>query len=127
MVAPRPQPSGKPAASGRERRRWPRAAAELSAKVALDGDASQARVRDISRAGVCFYLDRPIPLMTVLELRLELPVAGGVRTVTGSGAVVRSERISAHLEHYEIAVFLYEMADPDRKCVEEFVATLEPS
>jgi len=104
-----------------DRRRWPRANADLAATVALDGSTNEARVRDISRAGICFYLDRPIPLMTVLELRMSLPVADGMRQVTGRGAVVRSEKISAHVEHYEIAVFLHEMADPDRKCVEEYV------
>lgn len=106
-----------------ERRRWPRANADVAATVALEGATSEARVRDISRAGVCFYLDRPIPLMTVLELRMNLPVADGVRQVTGRGAVVRSEKISAHVEHYEIAIFLHEMADPDRKCVEDYVGT----
>ena len=104
-----------------ERRRWPRANADVAATVALEGSTNEARVRDISRAGVCFYLDRPIPLMTVLELRMNLPVEGGVRQVTGRGAVVRSEKISAHVEHYEIAIFLHEMAEPDRKCVEEDV------
>jgi hypothetical protein len=114
-------PRSRPSSSDDERRRWPRAAADIAATVALDGGSSPARVRDISRAGVCFYLDRPIALMTVLELRMSLPVEGGVRQVTGQGAVVRSEKISAHLDHYEIAVFLHEMADPDRKCIEDYV------
>jgi hypothetical protein len=108
--------------SGAERRRWPRARIDLPITVALEGGTAEARLRDLSRAGVCFYLDRPIPLMTVLELRLELPVEGGQRRIQGRGAVVRSEKISAHLDHYEVAVFLHEIAEPDRRCIEQFIA-----
>jgi hypothetical protein len=122
MALPRPRPD--PADD--ERRRWPRAVADIAATVALDGGSSEARVRDISRAGVCFYLDRPIALMTLLELRMSLPVDGGLRQVTGQGAVVRSEKISAHLDHYEIAVFLHQIAEPDRRCIEDYVRRWRP-
>ncbi len=82
-----------PPRPGRERRRWARAGADLPITVALDGGRSEARVRDISRAGVCFFLDRPIPLMTVLELAMDLHVKNGVRKIRGAGAVVRCEKI----------------------------------
>jgi hypothetical protein len=113
---------GKPERSGSERRRWARADAELPVTVNLSGGRSEARLRDISRAGVCFFLDRPIPLMTVLELSVSLPVKGGLRRVGGHGAVVRCERIAKALDHYEVAVFLHEMAEADRRTIEDFVA-----
>jgi hypothetical protein len=75
---------------------------------------------------VCFFLDRAIPLMTVLDLALDLRLSAGLRRIRGAGAVVRCERISKALEHYEIAVFVHEMAEIDRKAVEEFVAGLGP-
>jgi hypothetical protein len=107
---------------GSERRRWARSDADLPVTVSLAGGRSEARLRDISRAGVCFFLDRPIPLMTVLELSVSLPVKGGVRRIGGHGAVVRCERIAKALDHYEVAVFLHEMAEADRRTIEEFVA-----
>ena len=113
---------GKQERSGSERRRWARADAELPVTVNLSGGRSEARLRDISRAGVCFFLDRPIPLMTVLELSVSLPVKGGLRRVGGHGAVVRCERIAKAVEHYEVAVFLHEMAEADRRTIEDFVA-----
>jgi hypothetical protein len=119
------RPQQKPL-TGPERRRWLRAACDMPVSLNLGGTRCEARLRDISRAGVCFFLDRGIPLMTVLDLSLDLRLAAGMRRIRGAGAVVRCERISKALEHYEIAVFVHEMAEIDRKAVEEFVAGLGP-
>jgi len=75
-------------------------------------------VRDVSRAGVAFFVDRPIAMMTMLDVRLELPTPKGRREVRGKGAVVRCERISAALEHYEVAVFLHELSEADRRTID---------
>ncbi len=110
--------------SDAERRRWPRAQADWPMRLALADGEHEARVRDVSRAGVSFFLDRPLPLMTRLRVDLELPVEGGKRFVTGTGAVVRCEKISARLDHYEIAVFLQEVADPDAQALESYVSRI---
>ena len=128
MVSPQPTP-GRPAPSkettkgGAERRRWARSPSELPITVTTPAGTSEARVRDVSRAGVCFFLDRPIPLMTVLQMSLQLRVQDGWRRIGGYGAVVRCEKISRAIDHYEIALFLNEMADADRRCIEEYVST----
>ncbi len=108
--------------SGRERRQWHRARAEWPITVVLDDGPHQARIRDVSRGGVCFFLDRPVKEMTALEVAFDLPVTSGVRRISGLGVVVRSERISQALDHYEIAVFLQQMAQPDRETIEDYVA-----
>jgi hypothetical protein len=113
--------TAEPKASGAERRRWRRAPAEWPIQIQLDDGPHQARVRDVSRAGVCFFLDRPLREMTRLKIDLEIPVREGVRRVTGTGAVVRCERISARLAHFEIAVYLQEMAEPDRATIDAYV------
>src|SRR6185369_10594695 len=115
-------PADKPAS---DRRRWTRQIADLPVSVVLSGGRSEARLRDISRAGVCFFLDRPIPLMTVLDLSVALPVKDGLRRVNGHGAVVRCERIAKAVDHYEVAVFVHEMAETDRRTIEEFVASAQ--
>jgi len=107
--------------SGAERRRWPRANADLPVAVSLGGALHQARVRDISRAGICFYLDRAVPLMTVLGVELDASAAGPGRRLHGQGAVVRCEKISPQLAHYEIAVFFHDMADSDRATLDALV------
>ena len=109
-------------AAGSERRQWDRARAEWPITLLLEDGPHEARLRDVSRGGICFFLDRPIREMTTLRVEFEIPVAKGVRHVTGTGVVVRSERISQVLDHYEIAVFLQDMATPDRETVEAFVS-----
>lgn len=113
-----------PAPKGAERRRWLRVACDIPVTLNLGGSRCEAKLRDLSRAGACFFLDRPVPLMTVLELSLELRMPRGVRRIRGSGAVVRCERIAKALDHYEIAVFVHEMAELDRKAIEEFLTAL---
>lgn len=108
-------------ASGAERRQHRRAQADWPITIVLDDGVHQAKIRDVSRGGVSFFLDRPIPEMTVLRVQFDIPVDGGVRKIQGLGAVVRCERIARNLEHYEIAVFVQDMALPDRETVESYV------
>lgn len=110
--------------SGRERRAHPRAICDGSITIQLaDGD-HRARLRDVSRAGICFYLDRPLPEMTVLSVRIDLPGRAGGQPgrIEGRGAVVRCLPISMGVEHYEIALFLNELGEPERERLDAFVA-----
>lgn len=127
MVSEQPSPrrTSSPA-TGAERRRWARAQSDLPITVSLAGSKSPARVRDVSRAGVCFFFDRPIPMMTVLEVTLDMRTAAGAKSIHGHGAVVRCEKISKAIDHYEIAVFLHEMSDTDRAAMEAYVGTRPP-
>ncbi|MBI5432016.1 MAG: PilZ domain-containing protein [Planctomycetes bacterium] len=106
--------------SGRERRRFPRAQIEGMVTLALKTGTFNAKLRDISRAGVSFYLDRSVPLMTLLELSLDLPGTPG--PVRARGAVVRCERIGPSVEHWEVAVFLHETLEADRRAIDAFVS-----
>jgi len=119
---PKPHSSKTP---GSERRAHPRASADWPLEIALTSGPKpglvQARVRDVSRAGVSFYVDRPIALMTMLQLALELPTPSGRRKVSGKGAVVRCVRLSAAVEHYEVAVFLHELSESDRRAIDTHV------
>lgn len=89
----------------KERRAHPRAKApELP--LTLIGTDQVLRVRDISQSGVAFYSESPVPLMTRVQFQIALPDADGEeKVVSGEGAVVRCERLSPALGHYEIAVF----------------------
>jgi hypothetical protein len=113
------------ASGGAERRRWTRAEAEWPITIQLADGPHEARVRDISRAGVCFFLDRAVKEMTTLRIDLDLPVPDGIRRITGKGVVVRCEKIAAVIDHYEIAVFLQDVASPDGDTIEEYVKAWE--
>jgi hypothetical protein len=114
------------ASTGRERRQHPRAEAEWPVELLLADGPCKARLRDVSRSGVCFFVDRPIGMMTLLQLELELPAAPGAKahTVKGAGAVVRCERISPGVEHYEVAVFLHDVSESDRDALDAHVRRL---
>ncbi|MCE9593275.1 MAG: PilZ domain-containing protein [Planctomycetes bacterium] len=109
-----------PDTAGRERRRYPRAQIEGQVTLTLKSGTFHAKLRDISRAGVSFYLERSVPLMTLLELSLDLPGAAG--PVIARGAVVRCERIGPSVEHWEIAVFLHETTEANARAIDAFVA-----
>ncbi|MCZ6596465.1 MAG: PilZ domain-containing protein [Planctomycetota bacterium] len=111
------------AREGDERRNHPRVTADWPITITLDDGEHEARIRDVSRSGVCFYLDRRIPEMTVLRMELDVPAAErGGPSLVGSGVVVRCQPISELVDHYEIAVFLHDMDERDRDRLESYVA-----
>ena len=117
-----PAPQASAPRTGRERRRWPRAKADWPISLDLPEGRYEARVRDISRAGVCFFLDRSLSIMTRLAIELELPGEDS-RRIRAEGVVVRSEKISEFLDHYEIAVFMPELSEEDKTAIGGFVDT----
>ena len=121
--------SAKHTLGGRERRAHPRAACEGTLTLQLEDGAYRARLRDVSRAGICFYLDRPLPEMTMLAVRIDLPAHArrAAERIDGRGVVVRCVPIEKALEHYEIAVFLNGLGDPQRDRLDAFVAASAPA
>jgi len=109
--------------TGSERRRHPRVALDWPLTITLEDGTHQARLRDISQAGVCFFLDRRIPEMTILRMSLDLPQDGGasLAPIQGGGVVVRCQALSEHVDHYEIAVFLNDVADEHRERLTAYV------
>ncbi|MEY4774865.1 MAG: PilZ domain [Planctomycetota bacterium] len=112
-----PHPESVRKKTGAERRRWARVSSDMPITLQTPRGAVQARMRDVSRAGVCFYMDQPLPLMTMLQLDLPL----GKHLIRGGGAVVRCEKISKHLDHWEVAVFLHDMTESDRDLLDSYI------
>ena len=110
--------------SGRERRAHPRASYNGTITILLEDGAHSARLRDVSRAGICFYLDRPLAEMTILSVRIDLPgdARGEATRIDGRGVVVRCLPIARAIDHYEIALFLNEMGELQRAHLDAFVA-----
>jgi hypothetical protein len=109
---------------GRERRAHPRAACDGTITLTLEDGIHQARLRDVSRAGIAFFLDRPLKEMTILSVRIELAAKGRAQAteIEGRGAVVRCLPIARGVEHYEIALFLNDMSELQRERLDTFVA-----
>jgi hypothetical protein len=109
--------------STRERRKHPRASGDWPITIVLEDGTHTARLRDVSRAGISFYLDRRISEMTVLALQVDLPGRNGdppVR-IDGRGVVVRCQPISPRVDHYEVAVFLNQLPESSREELDAYV------
>lgn len=119
------KPSTSPSSSDSptdERRKHPRATVGWSAHIALEQGFTEVQLRDISVAGACFFSERPFPELTMLGLHLDIPDSdGGSRSLDSRGVVVRCQKISAHLDHYEVAVFLNELAADERAAIARYV------
>lgn len=108
---------------GAERRRHPRVPSDLTLDIQLDDGVHNARLRDISESGLCFFLDRSIPEMTILEVAFELPVNDDRNRVSTTGVVVRSRKISPAVDHYEVALFFNGLDEDSRAAMKAFVET----
>ncbi|MCH2101979.1 MAG: PilZ domain-containing protein [Planctomycetes bacterium] len=105
-----------------ERRAHPRfAVPDLPLKLA--GSGSPLRVREISQSGVAFFADSPVAMMTRVKFEIELPTEGDDSPqVSGEGAVVRCERLSPTLGHYEVAVFFQHLNGNSLRDLKDYLA-----
>jgi len=126
-----------------ERRRQPRAAADLGMRFELPGPAATARVRNISQSGVRCHTDRRLPVMTQVQLAIALPIGPkgslGTREITCRGVVVRCDPLespaasagdasrAANRSKYDTAIFFTDLGESDRSDVETFVSTAHRS
>ena len=106
---------------GAERRQHPRIASDLSVALHLDDGKHDARVRDLSESGMCFFLDRPIPEMTILEISFDLQANDRTARVSTTGVVVRSRKISPAVDHFEIALFFNGLDTDSRAAMKAFI------
>ncbi len=80
-----------------ERRAQPRVSADFNFQFAHAGSLMNARVRDISVAGVRCITELPVPIMTQVHMLITLPIPSAFsgtqasRSVSCAGAVVRSD------------------------------------
>jgi hypothetical protein len=80
------------------------------------------RVRDLSESGAAFYSEKPLPVMARVGFTLEFPDENGEQLrADGEGVVVRCERLSSALGHYEVAVFFQDLNPEMAKVVNAFV------
>ncbi len=119
-----------------EKRKKPRASADLDMRFDLAGQAGFARIRDVSASGVRCVTDRALSLMTQVELVIVLPAPAGRREILCRGAVVRCGPLGASAQGatpgargptFETAIFFTQMRDTDRIDLEEFVSSVRRS
>jgi len=107
----------------KERRQHPRVQGEGLPIILTEG-TSPLRVRDLSESGVAFFAEQPLPVMSRVGFSLELPSLDQSQSIqaNGEGVVVRCERLSSAMGHYEVAVFFQDINSEMSELINAFVA-----
>ncbi|MDA0666213.1 MAG: PilZ domain-containing protein [Planctomycetota bacterium] len=110
-------------AQNQERRRHPRTSIQ-DLPITLDGD-TPLRVRDLSQSGACFFSETPLRMMTHVRFTFDFPLADGTQAhAEGEGVVVRCERISPALGHYEVALFFQDLYPGSDRAIRNYLETV---
>lgn len=113
-----------------ERRRHPRAAANLSMRLSIGPDIVETRIRNLSCSGISFLLPMQLQPMSRVQIALELPHDRGADAFSIAGVVVRCEPIAANpaaaparlgVAAFEAAIFFDELSDRARAQISRFV------
>jgi len=106
-----------------ERRQSVRITEPLIFKIGHRGYDVQAVTLNISTSGAMCVVDKDIPMMTQLNIGLELPtgVPGKTKTVHMKGVLVRKEK-DIRTGRFLMAVYFSDMKPADQKRLEQFIA-----
>ena len=77
--------------SSTERRQHPRIELDLPLHLTFGDETFATRLSDISTSGIRFRTPQALPLMTRVQIGLELPASGAGGPVALNGVVVRSD------------------------------------
>jgi len=118
-----PETSEPQMAQNQERRRHHRTSIE-DLPITLDGDTA-LRVRDLSQSGACFFSETPLRMMTHVRFSFDFPLADGTQArAEGEGVVVRCERLSSALGHYEVALFFQDLYPGSDRAIRDYLETV---
>ena len=104
-----------------ERRRSIRIDEVLPFKIGHAGYSIETETVNISAHGVMCRIDREIPMMTRLDIALQIPNAkAAVRHLKMKGVVVRKEA-DPHSDKFFIAIYFSRIGEADQKVLNDFI------
>jgi hypothetical protein len=93
-----------------ERRKEPRVAAQLPLRFTFAGQTIDTHIADLSNSGIRFHTPQPLPVMTRMQMTLELPEPTGT-PITITGVVVRCAEIRGRKDFpFDAAIFFEDVA-----------------
>jgi hypothetical protein len=109
-----------------ERRRHPRVLADLPLRLTFKDQTVETRILDLSTSGIRFATPDSLPVMSRVQIALELPTRAGAGSGTDplaiTGVVVRCDRTSRTGGHFDTAIYFEELSGTARLRLEQFVA-----
>jgi hypothetical protein len=109
-----------------ERRRYPRVK-DKNISIQLSGDGFNAITQslDVSASGIYCKVDRHIPVMTRLQIVLNLPgkTKSSPVTMNIDGVVVREHPVKkdGRIEHYDVAIFFNTLLPRERDMLVKYI------
>ena len=110
-----------------ERRKYPRVYQSIQCQVCLGSEKFQTVTKNLSCGGALCSLAEPVPMMTQLEVVLDLPPSvgfGGLprQSIRCMGVVVRQDRLPLEQQpKYLTAIYFSDIKPEDRRRIGEFV------
>ena len=115
--------------STQERRKFPRTRLDLPLDLNLGDKAIPSRIYDISTSGIRFRTPASLPLMSRVQLAIELGL-GSDSPLALSGVVVRSAEFpddSGNPEpaggKFETAIFFDDLTDQEHRALAQFLSS----
>jgi c-di-GMP-binding flagellar brake protein YcgR len=106
-----------------ERRRYPRIETSIPMNLMADKRNVKAETINLSMSGACCLVNRPIAMMTSLEIVLMLPEEGApddVIYVECEGIVVRNEKTETG---YHLSIFFNAIAKNEKRKLAAYIAS----
>jgi hypothetical protein len=102
-----------------ERRRYPRSRRSLPLMAEASGPGVLNHVDNISANGVRCHTIKPVPLMTRMQIKLELP--GQDHSVDAEGIVVRCDPDVKGDDHFKVAILFTRLDEDDHSAIRRWV------
>ena len=107
-----------------ERRRHPRCNKRVTFCWCESEHGTSNHVENISEAGILCQTTTPIPLMTKIQVLLDLPKPVEER-IEVDGVVVRCETYEIVEKRFKVAIFFTQIGNTDREKIRQFIASDE--
>jgi hypothetical protein len=112
--------------SASERRNSPRVKSNVPVKIICDDGDIVTQTADISRSGVYCLVNRPVEMMTKLQVCLLIPTKKygktSTRKINCQGVVVRVEPVAGS-KGAHVAIFFNDIAQRDADTIADYVTT----
>ena len=111
-----------------ERRKFQRVE-DSGLSLKLEGFDSITHTLNISPSGVYCKVDKPLPLMSRVKLKLMVPDdskgRGSVKDLDVSGIVVREHPVivDGSIKHYDIAIFFEDLSAKNKEMIEDYISS----
>ncbi len=103
-----------------ERRKYPRSKHGLKIPIESKGPGILNHVDNISANGVLCHTVQPIPLMTRMQIVVELPKPSKHR-IQAEGIVVRCNKDELGDDHFRVGIVFTRIDEKDQEKIREFV------